>query len=1343
MKYAKKVIGKRLLSGMLSAVLAVTALPLASLTTPQKEVKAASVTLQNPRIVKDDSMHAGQRVTWDCIWFGSYPQREVVADAAGYDAIYKDYYNPQTDIIEDAALFQKLETASGWSDNELLLDGNKYRRMKQEDTIFSSTDSASRHYYRWKDNTSWHYFRYEPIKWRVLSTAGGQAFLQADLALDDQMYNNNLTSVTWESSSMRSWLNGYGPEKNKPQKDYRNDSFLQDAFTSAQQQAIRTTEVENADNLQYGTEGGNNTTDKIFLLSEQEVYGTKASSYGFAESYDTYDEARRRKSSTYTKAKGVWSNHGEGAGYDGKCCWWLRTPGDCTRYTVKVANNGYVDRSGSYVRGNDIGVCPALNLNLSSSDLWSYAGTVCSDGTVKEEAASGGGGGSGQTPGGGSDSKTVPKMELDTSSLSEDTFQVGDEKQLPYSLYAESESKLKEMVDSLSWTDEGGKLAITDGLLVMPTAPEKLGDQMVWRASSRIMITAKQAGKTTLIGKTSDGTTVKQEIEITSGSEENDNSGIYYSTTLDKWLLDQGTSSAMNYLAKDKHFANSEAVTTFDSDFGFKLTEAWSNMLFRGNDGWREIFTKATSREQARDILIALLEKQSEKTQELEDVETAHKYADIYVKTLKQANWAYAIDYGLNSEEIQYLSEVCVPDKIAQFFIDGEYSSISKYLKIKYGWGEKSKVVQCIESFEKSAKLADCLAEKLEWLDTGTKILSMTEDTINALYNVERLWKTDEMYSEMLAYIRDNCPFLAVSQAADDLYGVIHEGYMGAFSYASESIKNTFGGMVTDKVLDTLIDAIPWGALVNTTYKFSVGICNIIFKVNDTQKQKDNMRCVAYIGHYIGAWMVENRLNYLTGTTAEKNTYAKKTVYAYYMLLKTRMAGEESLQKMMNLAGTSWQRAYTVSKEISATLESNEKWLKNSGVLKNISTSVVACPVNVEIYDAAGKMVERIYDGKESEGYTGDIYYNVFYNPVADDYVKIIRLPADEGYSLKCEATDTGSVDYYFSAFDKDGNVVQKEIENIPVETGKSVQIPDTSGNCTECILKKGDDIEKEYIAQTVSEEYVAVTDIRTDITTLELKPGEKKRVDITILPENASAKAVAWTSSDSDVAAVNADGVVTGIKTGNAVITAKAVNEEVSVQFSVKVTEKAQTNESEHIKESENTKESEISSQKPILKPDTSSQKEQITSVKVGDIIKTGQAQYRIIATGAVKTVEYQKTLSKTQKNIKIPATVTINKEVYRVTSIAKNCFKGNKKLKTITISENIKTIGANAFSGCKNLKKIKIASTSLTKKSVGKNVFKGIHKKAVIKVPKKKLKSYQKILKGKGQAKSVKIKK
>ena len=82
-----------------------------------------------------------------------------------------------------------------------------------------------------------------------------------------------------------------------------------------------------------------------------------------------------------------------------------------------------------------------------------------------------------------------------------------------------------------------------------------------------------------------------------------------YSSKLDQWLLDQGTSNAMSYLVKDMNFSNSAAVATFDSDFSLRVTEAWTNMLFRGASGWKEIFTRSTSREQAREILIALLEK--------------------------------------------------------------------------------------------------------------------------------------------------------------------------------------------------------------------------------------------------------------------------------------------------------------------------------------------------------------------------------------------------------------------------------------------------------------------------------------------------------------------------------------------------------------------------------------------------------------------------------------------------------------------------------------------------------------------------------------------------------------
>ena len=94
-------------------------------------------------------------------------------------------------------------------------------------------------------------------------------------------------------------------------------------------------------------------------------------------------------------------------------------------------------------------------------------------------------------------------------------------------------------------------------------------------------------------------------------------------------------------------------------------------------------------------------------------------------------------------------------------------------------------------------------------------------------------------------------------------------------------------------------------------------------------------------------------------------------------------------------------------------------------------------------------------------------------------------------------------------------------------------------------------------------------------------------------------------------------------------------------------------------------------------------------------------------------------------------------------VTTIGNNAFKNCKALTTVTIPKKVKTIGANAFAGCKKLKTVIFKTTKLTKKVVGANAFKGIHKKAVIKVPKKKLKDYKKILKKVGiNGKKQKIK-
>jgi len=90
-------------------------------------------------------------------------------------------------------------------------------------------------------------------------------------------------------------------------------------------------------------------------------------------------------------------------------------------------------------------------------------------------------------------------------------------------------------------------------------------------------------------------------------------------------------------------------------------------------------------------------------------------------------------------------------------------------------------------------------------------------------------------------------------------------------------------------------------------------------------------------------------------------------------------------------------------------------------------------------------------------------------------------------------------------------------------------------------------------------------------------------------------------------------------------------------------------------------------------------------------------------------------------------------------VTTIDDKAFKNCTALKSITIPSKVTKIDKQAFYGCKNLKTITIKSTKL--KTVGKEAFKKINSKATIKVPKSKLKSYQKLLKGKGQGSKVKI--
>ena len=205
------------------------------------------------------------------------------------------------------------------------------------------------------------YYNPDPIKWRVLLNADGKLFLLSDKNLDAVKYREDYVSITWEYSTIRDWL---------------NIDFRIGAFTNAEEAAIPEVTVVNDDNPYYDTEGGNDTNDKVFLLSIAEVM-TEA--YGFPTNYDK-TEIRQATSTDYAKNRGVYT-YRNGCGY-----WWLRSPGINDNNAAFVSDDGYVDYDGYNVDYAGVAVRPALNIDLNSVLFTSRAEGGKSSGGIGADA---------------------------------------------------------------------------------------------------------------------------------------------------------------------------------------------------------------------------------------------------------------------------------------------------------------------------------------------------------------------------------------------------------------------------------------------------------------------------------------------------------------------------------------------------------------------------------------------------------------------------------------------------------------------------------------------------------------------------------------------------------------------------------------------------------------------------------------------------------------------------------------------------------------------------------------------------------------------------------------------
>ena len=173
----------------------------------------------------------------------------------------------------------------------------------------------------------------EDIEWIVLAREGDQLLLLSRCALDSMPYHDvHYGPTTWKDCALRAWL---------------NSEFLEAAFTGAEQKLLVEATLSNPDNPAYHTPGGEDTVDRVFLLSYAEartyVVGTKNA---FARVTD------------YATARG--GSHI----YDGMGWWWLRSPGTKVYNACHIDNHGTLSLYGYIASRPHWVVRPAIWLEL-------------------------------------------------------------------------------------------------------------------------------------------------------------------------------------------------------------------------------------------------------------------------------------------------------------------------------------------------------------------------------------------------------------------------------------------------------------------------------------------------------------------------------------------------------------------------------------------------------------------------------------------------------------------------------------------------------------------------------------------------------------------------------------------------------------------------------------------------------------------------------------------------------------------------------------------------------------------------------------------------------------------
>ncbi len=304
--------------------------------------------------------------TGEYILFGSYPQSEVTDETL------------KTILTTTAGTLPTEENSQYWTAyvyymNEVQTNYMWYHDVEYNNELYRGVYFTS---YRanwglsagsltssYQDDNGYttgnvYWFKYEPVKWRILTEETGKALLLCELIIDGQdIYPSDddriiseveINENNYEHSTIRQWL---------------NNEFYNTAFDSLEQAIIQLTEVDNSTST-TGPDANpyicNNTNDNVFLLSYQDCINTN---YGFNEFNQAKDSMKQKKATAYAKCQGLDIDLNVESQYFEMGSWWLRSPSNSIKNdTFMISNSG--ELKGGHNAYFVHGVVPALWIAL-------------------------------------------------------------------------------------------------------------------------------------------------------------------------------------------------------------------------------------------------------------------------------------------------------------------------------------------------------------------------------------------------------------------------------------------------------------------------------------------------------------------------------------------------------------------------------------------------------------------------------------------------------------------------------------------------------------------------------------------------------------------------------------------------------------------------------------------------------------------------------------------------------------------------------------------------------------------------------------------------------------------